>query len=259
MRRSTILAVFAAIVPLLVATNSGAAELRVAGGGNFQKAGKPLAEAFGRKTNSPVIYTPGNTGGTGMPQRLAAGEKMDVIVMPEGQVEGREKAGLIKPGTAISFARYRMGVGVRKGTPKPDISTRDKFWAVLLAAKTVSIPEPDPAQNSGMHMRRILLDLGIYDEVMKKAITLESRPVSAVIEGKADLSVSPLPELMEEEQADVVGPVPAELGGYTTFAIAIVAGSQNDVAARAFIQFVTSAEGVAVWRENGLEALPRAP
>jgi molybdate transport system substrate-binding protein len=243
-----------AVLPLVCGSVS-AAELRVAGGGNFQKAGGPLAQAFAAKTGKMTIYTPGNTGGSGMPDRLARGEIMDVIIMPEGQVQGRERAGLIKPGTAVSFARYRMGVGIRKGTPKPDVSTPEKFRAALLSARAVAIPEPDPAQNSGRHMRDILMKLGVYDQVMRKAILLESRPVAAVVDGRADLSVSPLPELLEEPQADVAGPVPAELGGYTTQAIAVVANTKNDADARAFIQFVTSPEGAAVWRQNGLEPL----
>jgi molybdate transport system substrate-binding protein len=247
-----------ALAVLAITTPAGAAELRVAGGGNFQKAGKPLAHAFNARAGGMAIYTSGNTGGNGMPQRLAAGEVMDVVVMPEAQVMGRERAGLIKPGTAVSFARYRMAVGVRKGAPKPDVSTPEKFRAVLLAAKTVAIPEPDPAQNSGLHMRNILMQLGIYDAVMKKAIALESRPVAAVVEGKAELSVSPLPELMEEPQADIAGPVTAALGGYTTFAIAVVASAKNDADARSFIRFVTSPEGAAVWRQNGLEPLEAA-
>jgi molybdate transport system substrate-binding protein len=191
-----------------------------------------------------------------MPDRLARGEIMDVIIMPEGQVQGRERAGLIKPGTAASFARYRMGVGIRKGAPKPDVSTPEKFRAALLAAPRVAIPEPDPAQNSGRHMRDILMRLNVYDQVMRKAILLESRPVAAVVDGRADISVSPLPELLEEPQAEVAGAVPAELGGYTTLAIAVVASARNDADARAFIQFVTSPEGLAVWRQNGLEPLP---
>ena len=256
MRKAGIVAALVAVVPLLFATTATAAELRIAGGGNFQKAGPPLAVAFARSRGASAIYTAGNTGGRGMPDRLAKGEVMDVIVMPEAQVPMREKAGLIKPGTAISFARYRMGVGVRKGAAKPDVSTPEKFRAVLLAAKTVAIPEPDPAQNSGLHMRNILNTLGVYDQVMRKAILLESRPVAAVVEGKAELSVSPLPELMEEPNADVAGPVPAQLGGYTTFAIAVVANTKNDAEARAFIRFVTSPEGAAVWRQNGLEPLP---
>src|SRR5687768_143780 len=100
MRKSNLVAAaMLAIAALLFATSIEAAELRVAGGGNFQKAGKQLADAFNnRDARVSVIYTPGNSGGAAMSQRLAAGEVMDVIVMPEGQVEGREKAGLIKTG-----------------------------------------------------------------------------------------------------------------------------------------------------------------
>ena len=256
MQRTKLAAAIMAIVPLLFATSAGAAELKVFGGGHFQGSGKGVAEAFSKKTGIAANYTPGNTGGAALPRRLNAGEQMDVIIMTRDDMDGQAKAGLIKPDSVVSFARDGMGVGVLKGAPKPDISTPEKFRAALLAAKAVGIQDPDPAHHSGVIVHQILTNLGIADEVEKKAVIITDA-ASAVVAGKADFSIWSLPELMTQTKLDVAGPVPAELGGYTIEAVGILAKTQNAADAQAFIRFINSSDGAAAWSKTGLVALPK--
>src|SRR5678815_3927140 len=106
--------IIAAIVPFLLATSAGAAELKLFGGGHFQGSGKGVAEAFTKSTGIAATYTPGNTGGGGMARRLKAGEQMDVILMTSDNMENQVKAGLIKADSVVEFARDGMGVAVLK-------------------------------------------------------------------------------------------------------------------------------------------------
>jgi len=257
MRRITLAALAAALVPLLIAAAADAADLRLFGGGHFQGSGQPLVEAFSHRTGIAASYTPGNTGGAALKRRLDAGETMDVIVMNREDMVNQVEAGLIRRDTVVDFARDGMGVGVRKGAPKPDISTREKFRAALLAAKAVGLQDPDPAHHSGVVVRQMLLDLGILNQVMQRAAIIKSR--SDLVADRVDFSIWAYPELLEQTDVDVVGPVPMDLGGFTTQSVGILTRSANPAAAQAFIEFLNSSDGRAVWTKTGLLPLQGAP
>jgi molybdate transport system substrate-binding protein len=250
MHKITLTAI-AAIVPLLLATSAGAADLKLFGGGHFQGSGKGVAEAFTQSTGIAATYTPGNTGGGGMARRLKAGEQMDVIVMTSDDMAAQVKAGLIKADSVVQFARDGMGVAVLKGAPKPDVSTKEKLRAALLAAKAVGIQDPDPAHHSGVIVHELLEKLGVLDEVTKKAVIITDAS-SALVAGKVDVSIWSLPELMTQAKLDVAGPVPAELGGFTDESVGILSSAQNVSEAQAFVKFISSDKGRAAWSKTGL-------
>ena len=252
MRKFLIAAALLAVMPII---SVQAAELRLYGGGHFQGSGKAVAEAFAKKTGMAAVYTPGNTGGGGMVRRLKAGEQMDVIVMTSDDMETQVKAGLIRGDSVVPFARDGMGIAVLKGTPKPDVSSKEKLRAALLAAKAVGMQDPDPAHHSGLIVHQILADLGVVDEVTKKAVIITD-PASALVAGKVDFTIWSLPELMTQAKLDVAGPVPSELGGYTNESVGILTSSKNPDEAKAFIQFISSPDGRAVWTKTGLAPMP---
>jgi molybdate transport system substrate-binding protein len=255
MRKSLFAIAVSAVLPLLLLSSANAAELRLYGGGHFQGSGKALVDAFVKKTGIAASYTPGNTGGGGMVRRLKAGEQMDVIVMTSDDMETQVKAGLIRADSVVPFARDGMGIAVLKGSPKPDVSTKEKLRAMLLAAKAVGMQDPDPAHHSGLIVHQILDDLGVVDEVTKKAVIITD-PASALVAGKVDFSIWSLPELMTQAKLDVAGPVPSELGGYTNESIGVLTSAQNPDQAKEFIRFITSADGRAAWTKTGLAPMP---
>jgi molybdate transport system substrate-binding protein len=255
MRKSLFAIAVSAVLPLLFLSSANAAELRLYGGGHFQGSGKAVVDAFAKKTGIAASYTPGNTGGGGMARRLKAGEQMDVIVMTTHDMEAQVKAGLIRADSVAHFARDGMGIAVLKGAPKPDVSTKEKLRTALLAAKAVGIQDPDPAHHSGLIVHQILSDLGVVDEVTKKAVIIAD-PASALVAGKVDFTVWSLPELMTQAKLDVAGPVPAELGGYTDESVGILTSAQNPDQAKEFIRFITSADGRAAWTKTGLAPMP---
>ena len=255
MRKFRIAAALIAVVPVFLAQSGQAAELRLYGGGHFQGSGKAVAEAFAKKTGIAAVYTPGNTGGGGMVRRLKAGEHMDIIVMTSDDMETQVKAGLIRSNSVVRFARDGMGIAVLKGAHKPDVSTKERLRAALLGAKAVGIQDPDPAHHSGLIVHQILADLGVVDEVTKKAVIITD-PASALVAGKVDFTIWSLPELMTQAKLDVAGPVPSELGGYTNESVGILTSSKNPDEAKAFIQFISSPDGRAVWTKTGLAPMP---
>ncbi len=257
MRQTILVAGVAAFVALMFASSAGAAELKLFGGGHFQSSGKAVAEAFTKKTGIAASYTPGNTAGPALPKRLNDGEHMDVIVMNSDDMEGQVKAGLIKADSVVSFATDRFGVVILKGAPKPDVSTKEKFRAAILAAKGIGMAAYDPAHiHSGVVVHEILPKLGIDDEIKKRTVIITDA-TSALVAGKVDFTIGTIAENLELPKLDVAGPVPAELGGFILLSVGILASNKNDADAKAFIKFITSADGAAVWSKHGLEAWPR--
>jgi len=255
MRKTFTLAAIAVLVPLFTGSAFGA-ELRLFGGGHFQGAGASLAEAFTKKTGIPANYTPGNTGNGGINTRIAAGEVMDVIVMNRGEMDEQVKMGVIKANSVVTFAEDRMGLAVPKGAPKPDISTPEKLRAALLAAKAVMTRKVEPNGNSGKNIQTVLTSLGIADAVNKKAIISDDR--TPIEQKKVDIGFWSYPELLRQQEVDVLGPVPGELGGFTEQAVGILTrNADNDAAARSFIQFLGSPEGLAISHKYGLEPMTR--
>jgi ABC-type molybdate transport system substrate-binding protein len=97
----------------------------------------------------------------------------------------------------------------------------------------------------------MLADLGVLDQVMKRAVIIKDS-FSDLVAGKVDFSIWAFPELLEQTKLDVVGPVPADLGGFTTQSSGILTSSENPGDAQAFIKFLTSSDGQAVWTKTGL-------
>ena len=256
--RNIFLAVVAiAIAPLLIGTSADAQELKLFGGGHFQTAGQPLAEAFSEKSGIATSYTGGNTGNGGMMRRIEAGEIIDVIVMNRDEMNEQAEAGNIKPDSVVSFGRDRMGLAVPAGAPVQDISTPEKLREVLLAAKSVGMQEPDPMGHSGKNVLEVLTNLGIAEEITNKNF-IYSRGTDAFADGTIDIGFWSYPELLRRERMELLGPTPLELGGFTEQAVGIPTRTQNDADARAFIQFLTSPDAEAVYRNYGLDPLPAA-
>ena len=256
MRQTVLVAGVAAIVALLFANSAGAAELKLFGGGHFQGSGPAVAAAFTKKTGIAASYTPGNTAGPALPKRLAGGEKMDVIVMNRDDMDGQVKAGLIKADSVVSFANDRFGMIMLKGAPKPDISTKEKFRAALLAVKAVGMQDIDPSHIHSGVVQQILTELGIADQIKKKTVIITD-PTAALVARKIDFTFGTIAENLERPQLEVAGPVPAELGGFIELSVGILTTNKNDADANAFIKFLTSADGAAVWSKHGLEALQK--
>ena len=253
--RKTILMAVMTVVPLLFANSGGAAELKIFGGGHYQGSGPDVAAAFTKKTGIAASYTPGNTGGPALPKRLNGGEQMDVIVMNRDDMNEQVKAGLIKADSVVSFSNDHYGLAVLKGAPKPDVSTKEKFRAVLLAAKAVGMQDRDPAHiHSGVVMYEILPKLGIADQMKAKTVII-SDPASALIAGKVDFNIWTVSEILAQPKLDVAGSVPPELGGLTEMSVGILTSNKNDADAKAFIKFITSPDGAAVWSQHGLAPL----
>lgn len=201
--------------------------------------------ASGHKVN--ITYA----GGSDLAKRIQGGLQGDVFIGPEEFSDPLLKAGKLRQGSRIAFARSTTGLAVRAGTPKPDISTPEKLKGVLLAAKAVSYS----AGASGMHFVKVIQQLGIEAAIVAKRVT--SKPgelVGAVVaRGDADIAVQQISELLPVPGIVILDPLPAQLQQIIVYGASAFAQSSQHEAAAALVKFLRSPPALKVLREKGLD------
>src|SRR5262249_40446219 len=146
----------------------------------------------------------------------------------------------------IPLARSGAGVAIKKGAPKPDISTVDAFKKTLLDAKSVAYVEQGA---TGLYLKGLFEKLGIADQVKAKTKFVKSA-AEAVANGEAEIGFTQVSEILPYPGAEVAGPLPAEIQTYTSFAIGL---AKDAKAGEALAKFMTAPEAAAVLKAKGLE------
>ena len=232
---------------------SGAVNVLISGG--FSSAYEQLLPEFERTSGIKVITGSGASQGTG-PQTIAAqlarGVSADVVILSREGLGELIAANRIIAGTDVDLARVPLGVAVRAGTPKPDVSTVEAIKQILLRAKTVVVP----GSTSGIWLRTDLFPrLGIVEKINVKAAPRGARATEMVAEGGADLAVMPVSEILHAAGVDFAGSLPAEIQFIQMFSAAVVAGSREIDGAKRLIEFLASARASEAIRKSGMEPL----
>ncbi len=206
---------------------------------------------FERKTGYKVKATFGS--GLGTKKQVASGEVFDVpIVQPPYQdvlASGNVIADSAKP-----LAHVAVAVAVRKGAPKPDISTPEAVKQMLLAAKSVSYPNPSGGAAAGVSFDETLKKLGIADQMQSKLKRAQggAGAMKMVAAGEAEIGLTFQSE-MQEPGIDVVGPLPPKISTPTVLVGFISTHAKNPAAAKALLEYLSSPDQAAVYREEGMQ------
>jgi molybdate transport system substrate-binding protein len=207
--------------------------------------GPQIEQATGYK---PVVVT---DVAAVMKRRIEAGEAFDVAVLVDFQAEDLIKAGKLIAATRTDVMKAGIGVAVRKGAEKPDISTVDAFKRTLLAAKSLVYLREGA---STRHLNNVFARLGIADALKAKTIQPMTESVSEMVaDGEAALGIIVIPNILSVEGAELVGPLPPELQSYITFTAAVSAQSPNQAAARELIELLASPAVTPALRAKGME------
>lgn len=186
-----------------------------------------------------------------MVARIRGGETGDVLVLGNSAVKELTEAGFINGSSRRGFARAVVGVGVRSGTPHPDISSAEAFRKTLLAARAIAHTVHGA---SGMYIPTLLEKLGIAAEMKAKTVTRPGGYIGkVVVEGEADIALQQIPELLAVPGLDCVGPVPDAVQKSFETSIALFSTTRNALAAQEMIDFFASSANTPVFREKGLE------
>lgn len=236
-----------------------AADINVMISGGFSAALRNLAPAFERATGNTIVMISGPSMGDtpqAIPARLQRGEAADVVIMVGYALEALIKQGKVSADSRVDLARSRIGMAIRAGGPKPDISTVDAFKRTLLAAKSIAYSD----SASGVYLSTDLFPrLGIADQLKSKSTMIPAEPVGLVVaRGDAEIGFQQMSELLPVAGIDVVGPLPAELQKITLFSGGIVSGAQHADAAKALLTFLGSPAAAAVIAKTGMDPMSTA-
>jgi len=184
-----------------------------------------------------------------------AGEPMDVLVFPAPGLDDLVKHGTIVADSKVVLARSGMGVAVRAGAPKPDISTPEAFKRALLAAKSIVYTDPALGSPSGVHFAKVLERLGIAEEMNAKSKLHDGTSFNAelVAKGEIEIAIQQITEILPVRGAELVGPLPGDLQLTTVFATGIGTAAKEQAAAKEFIQFLVSPAAAVVIKAKGME------
>jgi molybdate transport system substrate-binding protein len=189
-----------------------------------------------------------------MQQKLAAGEKPDMVMMPVPAIEARVKDGLFRADAWAKLGTVSVGLVVREGAAKPDLATLDAFKAAMLAAKSVVHANP-AATPSGAHLAKTWEQLGIAD-AMKAKLKFSNAldgGVAAIARGEAEIGLYPLSEIISEKGVTVVGLIPKEVQLNTFYGAAVLTANTSPEPAHTFVKFLADPAHAKVWKHAGFE------
>jgi molybdate transport system substrate-binding protein len=223
---------------LAVAARADAVEIKVLSAGAMKTLVEELGREFTRETGHTLALTSGTVGQ--LRDRIVAGEAADVVVMSDTAIDQLIAQGHLAAGSRVDIARTGIGVAVREGAPKPDISTPEAFKQALLAAKSIAYVDPASGATSGIYFASVLERLGIAEAVKPKTVLRRGGGFVAelVARGEAELAVHQISEILPVKGAVLVGPLPRELQKVTVYSAALPARGAASEPAKAFIQFM---------------------
>lgn len=241
-----------AIAPALVAVAT-ADEIHVASSGGFAAAYRALAPGFEARTGHTLVAvwgpSMGETAGA-IPKRLERGEPIDVVIMVGDALDTLIRQGRVEAAGHRLLANSKIGVAVKAGAVKPDVSTVDGLKQALLNAKSIAYSD----SASGEYLSRVLFPrLGVAEQIKGKSRMIPAEPVAQVVaRGDADLGFQQVSELLPVAGIDFVGELPDEAQQLTPFSAGVVTGTQSHAAAMALLDYLGSAEASPLIRKTGL-------
>jgi molybdate transport system substrate-binding protein len=177
------------------------------------------------------------------------GAPFDVALMPRAELDALERGGRIEGGSTKDITRSAVGLAVRAGAARPDISTVAAFKSALLRARSIAYSDGP----SGAYIAALLERLGIAAE-MKPRTRLTSGPVADLVaRGEAEIGMQQIVAILPVEGADLVGPLPSELQNVIVYAAGIAVGVACPASCRAFLAFMGTPEATNVIRAKGME------
>jgi len=245
------------VASLALASVATAAEVRVMISGGLTAAYNALVPEFERATGNKVLTAFGPSMGTttnAIPVRLERGEPADVLIMVGYALADLAKQGKVIADSRVDLVKSPIGIAVKSGAPKPDISSADSIKRALLAAKSIAYSD----SASGVYVStEMFAKLGIADEMKDKARKIPATPVGEIVaHGDAEIGFQQISELKPVAGIDIVGPLPDELQKITVFSAGIATVSKEPDAGRALIKFLASPAARDTLVKSGLDPIP---
>ncbi len=246
------LRIAAALVCLLLAPSVDADEITLVAPGGIRAAIVKLIPDFEKQTGHKVTATFGS--GLGTKRQVAAGDPFDVPIVQPPYPEVLA-SGHVVAGSATPLATVAVGVAVRTGERKPDISTAEAVKRLLLGARAIAYPNGGSGAAAGVSFDETLARLGIADQ-MKSKIRLAqggAGAMAALAKGEVDIGLTFISEIITEPGVELVGPLPRDISTPTALVGFVSAHARAPEVAKALLAFLSSPTAAAVYRDCGMQ------
>lgn len=242
-------ALAAAAIGLAITLGCGpasAAEISALVSNAFKTTLPELAPSFEKASEHRLKIVFGST--DPLKVRIEKGEVVDLAIIGDTAIDALIKQGKLVTATRVVVARSGLGVAVRKGALKPDLSTTDAFKRTIVNAKSIGFNERGL---SGIYLWSLFDRLGLTAAVKAKFKSGSGAELAG--NGETELGLTQASEVALVPQAELAGRLPAEIQHFTVFPAAISANAKEPDAARAFLRFLASPEALKVMHAKGLE------
>lgn len=235
----------------LIAAPAGAAEIKVLTAGAYKSVLLDLIGPFEKATGHTVKVDNDTAGG--LAKRINGGEAFDIVVLTPAVLNDAALKTKLGADPSVPLARVGVGVAVKEGAPKPDISSVDSFKKAIADARAVAFIDPAAGGTSGIYLMKLFEQWGMGDKIKAKAVLVPGGLVaSRVVSGEADIALQQISELLAVPGASFVGPLPAEIQSYTVYAGAMSASPAQPDAAKALMKALSSPEAADVIKKKGM-------
>jgi len=241
--------VVVAIAAIVLPNFASAAEIRVLASGATKEAYLELVPDFEKSSGHHVVTT--WTGSANIKKQIAAGEVYDLVIVGATEIDAFIKEGRLVPGSRVDLMKSGVGVGVRAGAPKPDISSSGALKQTLLAAKSIGYSTGP----SGDYVISLFERMGIADQVKPKLKQVPSggRISEIITSGAAEIGFQQISELIHAPGVDYLGPLPSDVQKITVFSSGIHSAAKQPEAAKEFVKFLTAPPAAVVIKMHGME------
>jgi molybdate transport system substrate-binding protein len=183
---------------------------------------------------------------------LHKGEEADLVIVSPQQWNMLQKEGLIDSTIQVVIGKVGIGLFVRKGAARPDVTSVDAFKQALRNARSIAVRDPEHGSPVGVRTMALLERVGIASEIKAKLVLTVERPFEAVIEGEAEIGFSSMTEIADAAHVELVGPVPTELQNFIIFTAAVPTSARQAAAAKELLAFFNSDRAATVFRSKGI-------
>jgi molybdate transport system substrate-binding protein len=247
-------ATIACVILLAHSIPAVAADVKVLSTFGMRQLLNQIAPQFERTTGHKLVIHYGSS--AGLKRQIDGGETFDLAIITPPVIDGLTKQGKVVGGTRAAIARSGMGVAVRAGAPRPDISSVDAFKRALINAKSVTYT---PGGTTGTHLAQVLARLGIAEEIRPKTKPEQTpeRIVQAVADGEVEFGFTAIATILATPGVAVLGPFPPELQDYIVYTAGIGTASKEPEAAQALINLLRTEGAASVMNATGLDPFVR--
>jgi molybdate transport system substrate-binding protein len=243
-----VIGAIAGLALLLSAVHADAAEISLFSSIALKSVLEDLGPQFEKATQNKLSLTLAPA--AVVKAKIDQGAAFDVAILTVPLVDALVEAGKIDGTTRVIVARGGLGVAMRAGVPKPDVSTPQAFKRMLLSASSIGY---NGQAASRAATEAVFAKLGIADDLKPKIKLLQMTTSEGVIRGEVEVALGPISDILASPGAELVGPFPSDLQWYLVLPAGVAIASKNADAAKALIKFLTSPEVAPVLKAKGME------